>query len=43
MASPLIQSVASLLRNVLQGVTRAGKGYNNMDHMDKNVLFYSIL
>ena len=31
---------ASLLEYMLtaKGITRAGKGYNNMDHMDKKVL-----
>ena len=26
-----------------KGLTRSGKGYNNMDHMDKNFYFRSIV
>ena len=33
-----------LMMKVLEeGVTKAGKGYNNIDHMDENFYFYSIL
>ena len=38
MASSLIQLVASSLIDAMcgNGVTKAGKKYNNMDHMDKH-------
>ena len=33
-----------LMMKVLEeGVTKDGKGYNNIDHMDENFYFYSIL
>ena len=36
--------VLSLMIKVLEkGVRRAGRGYNNMDHMDENFYFRSIL
>ena len=45
MSSSMMQTVASSLINAMsrKGVTWAGKGFDNMDHMDKNIKFRSIL